>query len=706
MAYVKQDWKNLPDQSTPLSAARILHMETQFEEAVAYTDEQIELNPGPEGPQGPSGDTGPQGPSGVISGATATELPESADPTVTLGGTPSNRTFEFGIPAGATGEEGPQGPQGPGGDPGATGPSGTITGASASGLAAGAQPTVTLGGTPSARTFAFGIPAGAKGERGSDGTSVNVLGTLPNVGSLPASGSPGDAYIIAGNLWVWSANSNDWTNAGPFQGPKGDPGTDGTSATITGATATGLAAGATPTVTLGGTSTSRTFAFGIPAGQAGASGADGAAGTITSATASGLAAGASPTVTLGGTANSRTFAFGIPAGAQGAPGNTGDSGTITSATATGLAAGASPTVTLGGTASARTMAFGIPAGAKGDKGDTGKPPVIDTRLLDALMRTKSTFVFTGSSTTWATDGFVKSFKNWVSGNWADGWYGTLAASAGNTSVDGVHVVNAGISGSVSGNYLTAATATSIQALNPGVVVHTVGSNDWRNGISPTTVATNVEAAIRRVSAATAPVLHIIQHQFERADTFTSSWTWADYGNALSNLADSLPDAIYIDASNTFALAGVGKGLPDTWGLLATDKIHLTQAGQDMLGQVFISALALPSGFNTGWVDLSSYLSAGVTLQSGGVGKARAKRSGSVVTIQVYQFLATFAANTTVDVLTGIPEAFRPDIQQWGAAWGSSTGAKPGVVTTRTNGSVGVVFSAAQPGGQATCTFQL
>lgn len=322
------------------------------------------------------------------------------------------------------------------------------------------------------------------------------------------------------------------------------------------------------------------------------------------------------------------------------------------------------------------------------------------------MRPRSTFVFAGSSTTWAVNGFVKSFKNWIAGNWAEGWYGTLAAAPGNTSVDGVHVVNAGLSGSVSGNYLTPAMATSIQGLNPGVVVHTVGSNDWKNGVTPTTVATNVGAAIRSVSAATAPVLHIILHQFQRADTFTSGWTWADYGNALSNLAATLPDAIFVDASETFALAGVGKGLPDTWGLLNADKIHLTQAGQDMLGQVFISALALPSGFNTGWVDLSSYLSAGVTLQTGGVGKVRAKRSGSVVTIQVYQFLATFAANATVDVLTGIPAMFRPDVQQWGAAWGSSTGAKPGVVTARPNGSVGVVFSAAQPGGQATCTFQI
>lgn len=338
MAYTKQDWKNLPDQSTPISAARLNHLETQYEEGVAYTDEKIALNPGPQGPEGPQGPQGPEGPQGP-------QGPAGAD----------------GVP----GADGPQGAQGPSGDPGATGPAGVISSASVTGLPPSAEPTISMGGTPSDRTFSFGIPKGEKGDPGADGTSVNVLGTLPGVGSLPASGEPGDAYIISGNLWVWSDNSGDWTNAGPFQGPKGDPGAAGASATITSATATSLNPSDAPTVVLGGSPSARTFAFGIPKGAPGAKGADGAAGTISSATASGLPAGASPTVSLGGTPNSRTFAFGIPKGDKGADGA---AGTITSATASGLPAGASPTVSLGGSASSRTFAFGIPAGAKGDQG--------------------------------------------------------------------------------------------------------------------------------------------------------------------------------------------------------------------------------------------------------------------------------------------------------------------------------------------------
>lgn len=45
MPYEKQDWQDLPAKTTPVSAARLSHMETQYEEAVAdaktYTDDEL-----------------------------------------------------------------------------------------------------------------------------------------------------------------------------------------------------------------------------------------------------------------------------------------------------------------------------------------------------------------------------------------------------------------------------------------------------------------------------------------------------------------------------------------------------------------------------------------------------------------------------------------------------------------------------------------
>ena len=102
---------------------------------------------------------GPQGESGEITSATAVGLAAGADPTVTLGGTPEQRTIQFGIPKG---------------DPGSDGDDATITGVTASTLPPQSDATVTMGGTPTARTFAFGIP---KGDPGS-GSVNSVNGDL------------------------------------------------------------------------------------------------------------------------------------------------------------------------------------------------------------------------------------------------------------------------------------------------------------------------------------------------------------------------------------------------------------------------------------------------------------------------------------------------------------------------------------------------
>lgn len=144
---------------------------------------------------------------------------------------------------------------------------------------------------------------------------------------------------------------------------------------------TALPPDSSPTATISGPSNNRSIAFGIPSGvgpkgdkgDKGDPGADstvpgpaGTAATISSATATTLAAGSSATVSLGGTSTNRTFTFGIP---RGADGTNGTSATISSATANTLAAGASATVTLGGTSTNRTFTFGIPRGDKGEKGD-------------------------------------------------------------------------------------------------------------------------------------------------------------------------------------------------------------------------------------------------------------------------------------------------------------------------------------------------
>lgn len=73
------------------------------------------------------------------------------------------------------------------------------------------------------------------GKDGTNGTSINIKGNLDNSGRLPTSGaSPGDCYLIAGELWVYVGNQEGgntdtmmygFVNCGSIKGDPGDPAT-------------------------------------------------------------------------------------------------------------------------------------------------------------------------------------------------------------------------------------------------------------------------------------------------------------------------------------------------------------------------------------------------------------------------------------------------------------------------------------------------
>lgn len=59
-----------------------------------------------------------------------------------------------------------------------------------------------------------------KGEKGQDGTSIKIKGTLTDSSLLPTPPEdPSDCYLIGNDLWVWDGDS--WVNAGPFKGQDG-----------------------------------------------------------------------------------------------------------------------------------------------------------------------------------------------------------------------------------------------------------------------------------------------------------------------------------------------------------------------------------------------------------------------------------------------------------------------------------------------------
>lgn len=96
--------------------------------------------------------------------------------------------------------------------------------------------TITASGPNTAKVFNFTFE-NLKGEKGADGTGINIKGSLTGVNQLPATGKSGDAYLIDGSLYVYVgtggnvAGHTQWSNAGSIKGPKGDRGNDGTNGT-------------------------------------------------------------------------------------------------------------------------------------------------------------------------------------------------------------------------------------------------------------------------------------------------------------------------------------------------------------------------------------------------------------------------------------------------------------------------------------------
>lgn len=96
---------------------------------------------------------------------------------------------------------------------------------------------------------------GDPGPQGPSGTGVKILGQVSDPADLPATGEPGDAYLVLTHLYIWDSLNGVWVDAGSFQG------LPGAAASIEAGT---VSYGDTLSVNNSGTSAAAVFNFVLP----------------------------------------------------------------------------------------------------------------------------------------------------------------------------------------------------------------------------------------------------------------------------------------------------------------------------------------------------------------------------------------------------------------------------------------------------------
>lgn len=159
-----------------------------------YTPVQLSPNVGATGPQGVTGSTGPGGEKGDAGDLGPQGLQGLIGPTGPTGSQGPAGVQGLIGPIGASGPTGAQGVQGDQGIPGSIGPSG---------------------------------PQGVQGDAGTVGTIIGSYDTLADLEAAVPTGTPGDFYYVAPDLYIWNTATNSWTSVGPIAGPQGIQGFQG-----------------------------------------------------------------------------------------------------------------------------------------------------------------------------------------------------------------------------------------------------------------------------------------------------------------------------------------------------------------------------------------------------------------------------------------------------------------------------------------------
>lgn len=157
------------------------------------------------------------------------------------------------------------------------------------------------------------------------------------------------------------------------------------------------------------------------------------------------------------------------------------------------------------------------------------------------------------------------------------------------SQPGFHFLNAGLGGTTSANYYGTDRATLANGFKPTLVLHMIGSNDYHQQMPITTYKNNLNSVITDIDSkvgGSQNVQHVLIQSYRRTDRADTGITWAQYGQAQSEVAASRSNTTYIDTMPMFNAYG--------WSdkNLMADKIHTTVPGYELLARFVAQGMGL------------------------------------------------------------------------------------------------------------------
>lgn len=178
---------------------------------------------------------------------------------------------------------------------------------------------------------------------------------------------------------------------------------------------------------------------------------------------------------------------------------------------------------------------------------------------------------------------------------------SLAAAATSVpTLPGVHVINGGVGGMTSANYVNATRQTQLTTLKPDIVLHMIGSNDQFLDVTPAAYQTNLANTIAAIDAAlTVAPIHVILDSFNRADiTAATAHPWSAYIAAMRDVAAAAPgNRVFVSSIAEWdAAQATGINPLDPLRLLkwrTNIDIHPSDAGHALIASLVARGLRLP-----------------------------------------------------------------------------------------------------------------